>query len=404
MLDAAEKARQAGMKAGDAGMKAGDAGMKAGDAGMKAGEAGMKAGEAGMKAGEAGMKAGEAGMKAGQAAVRAGIVLRGELKANEKAKLEKLKEKSVELRKQAVKLEIKVDAFKKVLERQSKRAEKLNMRLEKMQDARLAIRGKIKDAAWVDNGDGTASRTIEIDVKKAQNDKSFERKAKIVRTRRIEDKVLLLATAEFTQALPGGLTRTSTRSKTLNADGTYTIAFDSLITLPNGATRTAAWDKTIGVDGGCTGTGTLTWTDKDGKVIKTATIKLSGNEDEPIAKCEDPTTGGEAEVEVKADGTIDATIGDDAGATAEVAIDTSADGSVEVSEGENSVSVGADGTIVVESGDNVVSTDGSSVVASNEAGTVKVDGDAAATGAASADDKDDADDAADDKDDDAADK
>jgi hypothetical protein len=365
--------------------------------------AGIKTGDAGIKAGDSGIKAGPTGAKLGEGAIRAGLIIRGELRANEKAKIEKLKTRSQELRQKAAKLEFKTDALKKVRERQSKRAEKLNARLEKMQDARLAIRGKLKGAAWVDNGDGTASRTIEIDVKKTLNGKSFERKAKIVRTRRIADKALLLATAEFTQALPSGLTRTSTRSKTLNADGTYTIAFDSLITLPNGVTRTAAWDKTIAVDGGCTGTGTITWTGKDGGVIKTATINLSGNEDEPIARVEDQATGGEAEVEVKVDGTIDATIGDDAGATETVAIDTSADGSVEVSEGENSVSVGADGTIVVESEDKDEddSTDGSDAGASNEADSVKVDGDATATGTTEndADDEEDTDakDDADDK-------
>lgn len=390
IMDAAEKARRAAEEARRAGLQAGANGTVAGSAGIKAGDAGLKAGEAGMKAGEAGLKAGEAGLKAGEGAVRAGAIMRGELKANEKAQIERLNMKSKELREKAAKLTVKAEVLANVAERQGKRGEKLAGRLDKMKDAREKIRGAMSKANWVDNGDGTATRTLDFSVTKTLNGKTFERSSKIVRTRRIEGKVLLLATAEFSQALPGGLTRTSTRSKALNADGTYSIEFKSVITLPNGSTRVASWEKTVGVEGGVTGTGTIIWTAADGTVKKTVTISLSGDEDTPKADCEDTATGGEAKVTVAEDGSIEATIGDDeAGTAEEVVIATSADGSVEVSTGDTSVSVGADGTIVVESGDDSVSTDGNTTVVTDGDSMVSTDGetmvkaDAAATAAVS---------------------
>ncbi|MDB5101918.1 MAG: hypothetical protein JWM80_6339 [Cyanobacteria bacterium RYN_339] len=216
----------------------------------------------------------------------------------------------------AAKVKITVEVKAKVQARIKERNQKIAKRLDKLSNQREKMRNQLKGVKWVDNGDGTQTKTISFDDTRTVNGKSVTRKATISRTIQTDTKALVSWHADFDQTLPNGLHRVSTRDKVLQEDGTYLVTFHSELTLAGGAKRTSDWTKTIAADGSVTGKGTITWANKDGKIVKTVTITLSGDEDTP--KCKDD--GGKAEVTLPADG--DATVITDAGATATVAADS----------------------------------------------------------------------------------
>ena len=274
-------------------------------------------------------------------------------------------------------LELSADVLAKVKARRQMVGEKAKARLGKLRDAREKIRGAAAKAPWVTNEDGSKTRTLAFDVTRTVNGKTFTRKAKLVRTINAEG-ALVLASADFEQALPNGLTRVSSRTKTLNADGSYSVVFHSEITLPKGGKRVAHWEKEIAADGTVTGTGKIVWTDAAGAEKKVVTVALGGSEEAPSAAVEDEASGAEAEVVVDADGAIEATVEGEDGETAAVTIDTAEDGTVEVADGEgDAIAITADGTIVVADGEgNVITAGDGGVVAADASGdVVAADGD-----------------------------
>lgn len=241
--------------------------------------------------------------------------------------------------KAAVKIKVTVAVKKKVQDRIKERLTKNAKRLDKLANQRQKMRDQLKSLGWADNGDGTSTKSISFDDTRTANGKTVTRKATISRTRQNDTKALVSWHAEFDQTLPNGLHRVSTRDKVLQEDGSYLVTFHSELTFPNGSKRTADWTKTISADGGVTGTGTIVWTNKDGKTIKTANITLSGDEDAP--KCKDD--GGKAAVTLPADG--DAQVTTDAGAsTTEPADSVAVDANVDVTAGSADAAATADAT------------------------------------------------------------
>ncbi|MDB5102222.1 MAG: hypothetical protein JWM80_6643 [Cyanobacteria bacterium RYN_339] len=220
----------------------------------------------------------------------------------------------------AAKVKISVDVKAKVQARIKARNEKIAKRLDKLKNQRETMRGKLKAAQFVDNGDGTSTKTISFDDARTLNGKTASRKCTIKKTVQTDTKQLVSWHAEFTQTLFGGLTRTSTRDKVLQEDGSYLVTFHSELTLADGAKRVADWSKTIDADGAVTGTGTITWTGKDGQVQKTKSITLSGAEDEPKATAD----GSKATVTLPNDAES-ATVTKEDGGTATVSTDTAAE-------------------------------------------------------------------------------
>ena len=293
---------------------------------------------------------------------------------NISAKAEDFRARADELRKKAAELRIDAKVAAKVAESHKKHVEKLQGKLEKLGQDRDKIRGALKKAEWVKNPDGTLTKTISVDVTKTVNGQTMTRKATIVRTINA-DKVLLSATADFDQSLPGGLRRVSKRSKTLNEDGSYTVIFHSEITLPNGTVRVAHWEKTISAEGGAAGTGKIEWRAADGSVTKTVTVALGGSDEAPTAEAEDSAAKTEAKVTVDEKGGVAAKVEDSAtGETAEVKVSKTEDGDVTVAASTDAASVGvtADGDVIVSTGEK------------KEDGTTEVKADPAATAAADA--------------------
>jgi hypothetical protein len=208
------------------------------------------------------------------------------------------------------------DAVKKKLtERQAKLTEKQAKTLDKLKGDRDKLKGKAQQAKWVANGDGTETKTFSFETSRTVNGKTMSRSVKMERTRNAESKDLLKSHVEFSQALPNGLTRSSVRDKVVAEDGTATVTFHSEITFKDGTKRVADWAKTISADGAVTGTGTIVWSDKDGKVVKTVNVTLGGTEETETATAVDPTTQTESEVTASVDGTVDAEITDAATGT-----------------------------------------------------------------------------------------
>ena len=359
----------------------------------QAGADALRAGADALRAGDDALRAGDAALRAGDAAVRPGAQIKrsraelgndaiiearlggGKLTADQETKLRAAAAKvaanraAFDARRTALKahaaaLTITSDVKLKVAARRKQVGERVKVRLDKLQDARVKIRGAAAKAPWVTNEDGSKTRTITFDVTRTVNGKTFTRKATLVRTINA-DGVLVLASADFQQTLANGLSRTSSRTKTLNEDGSYSVVFHSELVLPKGGKRVAHWEKEISAEGTVTGTGKIVWTDAAGAERKTVTIALGGSEETPVAAVEDAAAGTEAEVTLGTDGTIEASV-EANGETEAVAIDVDADGAVSVAADDGAVSVGADGAIVV--------TDGEATVSSDAAGTTATDG------------------------------
>jgi hypothetical protein len=221
-----------------------------------------------------------------------------------------------------------VERIKAEIEKRAKdRKENAKDRLAKAKGKLDKAREAMKREAWVDNGDGTKSKTFTFDVSKTDGDTTTSRSRKIVRTVRVEDNVLVSLVSEFNDVRASGGSTTTNRAKTLQGDGSYKVVFHSVIVLADGTTRTADWEKSIAPDGKITGTGKIVWT-KDGEVVKTVDINLGGTEEEEAAKIEDGKES--AEVVVPAEGDPTATVTTEGGTTAPVAVEVEPDGSVEI--------------------------------------------------------------------------
>jgi hypothetical protein len=212
--------------------------------------------------------------------------------------------------------------------RQKDLREKAKDRLAKAKGNLDKARAAMKDATWVeDKAAGTKTKTFTFDVSKEVNGVTTKRSRKIVRTVRIEDNVLVSLTAEFNDVRANGGSTTTSRSKTLQADGSYKVVFHSVIVLGDGTTRTADWDKTIAADGKVSGAGKIVWT-KEGAVVKTVDIKLGGSEAKETAEAKDGKET--AEVVVPAEGAPEASVKDEAGKAEPVVVEAAPDGTVEV--------------------------------------------------------------------------
>lgn len=206
--------------------------------------------------------------------------------------------KRKEMTQQAKKLKLAEAANQKRKEREENAKKSVQARLGKLSNDREKMKGALGKADWVDNGDGTKTKTVEFDVNKTINGKSLVRKAKLVRTINADKQVVSMS-AEFEQSLPGGLSRKSARTKVLQADGSYQVSFDSSVTLPNGFTHVVEWDKVIAVDGTVTGTGTHITLDADGNEVKKVSLTMSGRDAAPEAKLSGD--GGKLQGSVKID-------------------------------------------------------------------------------------------------------
>lgn len=223
-------------------------------------------------------------------------------------------------------LALSVDVRAAVVARMNARQAIIKGRLDKLAGQRAKIKASLKDTLYVDNKDGTSSKTIEIKDERVVNGKTATRDCKLQKLVKTEGTELLSWHVEFKQTLPSGLTRVSTRDKTLQADGSYLVTFHTVLTLANGRSRTADWSKTIAADGTVTGKGTIVWKDKAGVMVKSSSIVLGGDEDKATAKVAE--TGGTVEMSVSGpttikgdDGTSKAIEDDSASADTNVAAD-----------------------------------------------------------------------------------
>lgn len=206
--------------------------------------------------------------------------------------------------------------------RQGKMQQRLRARV-----AELKERGRIEEAfkkvAWVaDEAAGTESKTVSFDVTKTVNGASVSRAVSMTRVRRIEDKVLLSATIEFKNEFGNGNSRTATRTKTLQEDGSYLVVFKSTQAFKDGTTRVVDWSKTISADGQVSGGGTITV--KGPKGERVTNVSFSGTEEAPEASAQAEGAEDAATVTVPAEGEATATTTD--GET--VAVDAAAESTV----------------------------------------------------------------------------
>ena len=180
---------------------------------------------------------------------------------------------------QAFKAALKAEIKAKVKGRHAEKKEKSKARRALHKGEHDAIAKASRDAAWVDNGDGTKTKTFETTVTRTVNGETMTRHVLMVRTMNA-DGIVIADHTEFSQTLPNGVSKLSVRDKSLQADGTYKATYHAEMTFEDGTKRVTDWSKTIGADGSVTGTGTITWTDQAGAVVKTVTVTLGGTEDD----------------------------------------------------------------------------------------------------------------------------
>ena len=202
---------------------------------------------------------------------------------------------------------LRADVKSKVLTRRAVRARVVKAKLAHREDVRKAF----KAVPWVDNGDGTKTKSVDYSVNVTVGEKAYARHIAGTITINAETKALILATGELSQAMPNGATHEATSEKALQPDGGYLVTRHSLTTLKGGRTRTADATRTIDVEGAIQGTGTVTWKDAAGATISTKTWSFAGNEDTdaPEAIEEEPVSGEETEA-VDAAPAIDAPAAD----------------------------------------------------------------------------------------------
>lgn len=217
------------------------------------------------------------------------------------------------------------EAVKATLERRmASQKQKAKQRVNKMRDAHSKLKAAVQEAPWVDNGDGTQTKTIQF-TKDASDGRGASGERKIERTVRIDDGTLVSLITSFKQVTPNGGSHTMERSKVLQEDGSYLVTFLSVHQGPDGRTRTMQGTKTIGVDGSITGSGTLTI--KQGEeVIKTIELTFSGTEAKQKVGAEDEDA--KTEVTLPAEGAPEAIVTTPEGEQTEVPIETGEDGTV----------------------------------------------------------------------------
>jgi hypothetical protein len=158
-------------------------------------------------------------------------------------------------------------------------------RLKKMREANAQLKNAIQEAPWVDNGDGTKTKTI-LFSQAAPEGNGASRERKIERTVRIADDTLVSLITRFNDTMPNGGAHTMERSKVLQADGSYVVTFLKVHTGPDGRSLTAQGTKTIAADGSVTGTGTVVI--KQGEeVIKSIELNFSGLQGREKVRAED---------------------------------------------------------------------------------------------------------------------
>lgn len=148
-----------------------------------------------------------------------------------------------------------------------------------------AVQNALKKAPWTDNGDGTETRHILVDVTRSDAGGTWTRHMDITRTIETDTHDLVFGSTDITENFkPGGM-HTLHWEKSRQDDGSYDVTFHQVrryLAPGQGPTRTADWDKTIDADGNVSGTGTITWMNKNGKVTFTETITFGGSEDRQV--------------------------------------------------------------------------------------------------------------------------
>lgn len=222
---------------------------------------------------------------------------------------------------------VKADVKAKLDARKTKLESRLAKHVAKLDKAKEKIKAALAKADWKTNEDGTKTRALSFKVEKSINGKTADRDCNVERTLGADGELVKAAWA-FSLNGPNGGKHTMTRTKDLQEDGSYKVVYHADIVLANGATRTRDFTKSISADGQVSGTGTIVWKDKDGKVVKTVNVTFSGTEEAEKAIAADPD-GSTATVTLPVDGAVTAEVKDAAGATTAVTVTEAADGTVE---------------------------------------------------------------------------
>jgi hypothetical protein len=155
------------------------------------------------------------------------------------------------------------------------RAEKNLRANEKTQIQKLAAK-----TPWVkDDGGVTETRQASLTLTRTdKNGKTYTRTLTILRTINIAGSELVHAHNTISETFPAGGTHSVNWEKTLNSDGGYAIVFNQDRHYENGPERKADWSKAIDADGHESGTGTITWFNKNGVQVAQETITFGGDD------------------------------------------------------------------------------------------------------------------------------
>jgi hypothetical protein len=143
-----------------------------------------------------------------------------------------------------------------------------------------SVRNLLASISWNKDANGTTeTKQATVTFTRTDNNgKTYTRNLSVLRTINITGHELVHAKNTINETFPAGGTHAVTWEKTLNADGSYSIVFTQDRKYANGPERTALWNKTEDANGNLSGTGTITWLDKNGKQVASETISFGGSD------------------------------------------------------------------------------------------------------------------------------
>lgn len=222
----------------------------------------------------------------------------------------------------------------KIQQRRAAIKQRLQARLAK----KAAVAGKLRQALAAapvtedENGNKTREFNFDAERSATVNGQARTRTMAVTAIRTVNaEGVLVYSKFTGNQTDSNGRSRSYTREKTLNADGSYTVVFTRNRTGQNGATYAANWTKTISAEGAASGTGTITLT-RNGNTM-TKNLTFGGTAETPVATVADAASDVTAEVTLPIEGEATATVSDPQAPAAEVTVtvEEEADAAAEVS-------------------------------------------------------------------------
>ncbi|HEY9721148.1 MAG TPA: hypothetical protein V6D47_03995 [Oscillatoriaceae cyanobacterium] len=193
-------------------------------------------------------------------------------------------------------------------------------RLSGLSEASL-LAGMIASDTPDDNGDGTLTKKISLDIDHKLYGIKAKRHVVLKWTYNAATKLCVASKTEFTLQLPNGVLSSSIRKVAVLADGTEDVSYLDALIGADGVRHVVSLDEAIDPSGKLTGTGKFKKVKANGNVSKNVAVTLSGSAGDMVATEVDPDDALKATVTLPEDADPTATVqATDSSATAQPSV------------------------------------------------------------------------------------